>query len=258
MMTPVQRRARILQAGALLLAAGLWLAACDSNDPTAPADSTITVSANPQTVVVPSGSEGVTDITATLRSKNGTRLPDQEVTFSTTAGELVPPAQTPVLTDSDGQAFSTLSTPTSATITAQSGGISGTTQIQTVSCDLATITLESATQDPGRTNELIACDDEVTFTATVEDTNGDPCVNVRVEFKEDAANILKGNFPSGNQDSSDAAGLAVVTWRPGSTCEEKCESSATSTGICGDLLFTASDALGAFRTNPVTIHDNIP
>ena len=72
-------------AGCLALLA-LATPACESDsDPTAPADSVITVDANPQTVVVPGGGQGFTTITATLRSKNGTRLPDQEVSFSTLA-----------------------------------------------------------------------------------------------------------------------------------------------------------------------------
>ena len=51
------RRAAMRAAGAVLILAALVpaLISCESSDPVAPADSTITVSANPQTVIVPSG-----------------------------------------------------------------------------------------------------------------------------------------------------------------------------------------------------------
>jgi len=233
----------------------LGMVSCDSSDPTAPADSTITVSANPQTVVVPSGSTGTTEITATLRSKNGTRLPDQEITFSTSAGTLTPPAETPVLTDSDGQANSTLTTSTSATITAQSGGISGTTQVQTASCDLAQFLLDVQPQ------ELTTCSDTLTFTAQVEDTGGSPCANVRVLFIQDPANKIPGSFSPSSQISSDAMGLATVTWRPSSTqCDAKCTAAGDPNGggDCGIFSFTATDTTGTFESGPVTVTESIP
>lgn len=246
--------ARVIGALACVIAAGLCLASCDNSDPTAPADSTISVSANPQTVVVPVGGSGTTDVTATLRSKNGTRLPDQEVTFSTTAGTLDPPAETPVLTNKDGQASSTLTTSTSATVTARSGGISGTTQIQTASCDLTPFTLNPDVA------ALSTCSDRVTFTALVQDTNGDPCVNITVIFEEDPGNKLRGTFSSG-QVGSNAMGEAVVTWIPlTSQCESKCTDAGDTTGPgdCGILNFTATDVTGSFRSTPVQITDNIP
>ena len=98
--------------------ASVLMVSCENSDPTAPEGATITVSANPQTV-----RSGVTArITATVRSANGTRLPDQEVVFTTTTGSLSPPAQTPILTDDDGQAETVLSTTQTATVMAASGG----------------------------------------------------------------------------------------------------------------------------------------
>src|SRR5882672_7545922 len=94
---PSHNKSRVSGAAALLVAAVFGIAACNNSDPTAPADSTMTVSANPQTVVVPSVGDGQAQITATIRSKNGNRLPDQEVTFSTSAGRLDPAAETPIV-----------------------------------------------------------------------------------------------------------------------------------------------------------------
>ncbi len=235
----------------------LALAGCESSDPTAPADSTITVSANPQTVVVPTGQQGTTEITATLRSKNGTRLPDQEITFSTTAGNLVPIADTPLTTDDNGQAKSTLVTTSSATITARSGGISGTTQIQTAPGNLAQFELIV-----GPVQELTSCNDQLTLTAAVRTTTGDPVAGVLVIFDEVSSSVLTGNFSPGTQRTTDVAGQAVVTWRPSqSQCESKCTAAGAdpnTMGDCGDLSFTASDITGTFESFPVTVFENIP
>ncbi len=144
----MSRRGRIVLGACLAVGAGLFLLACDNNsDPVAPADSTITVSANPQTVVVPSGGgAGAAEIVATLRSSNGTRLPDQEITFSSTAGFLDPPAETPIKSDSNGQATCILTTTSSATVMARSGSITGSTQIQTASGNISAIQLSVTPQ----------------------------------------------------------------------------------------------------------------
>jgi hypothetical protein len=232
-------------------------AGCENNsDPTAPADSTITVSANPQTVVVPTGQQGTTEVTATLRSKNGTRLPDQEMTFSTTAGTLVPPAETPLVTDDQGQAKCSLVTTSSATITARSGSISGTTQIQTAPGDLAQFVLAV-----GPVQELTSCNDQLTLTASVRTTTGDPVAGVLVIFDEVSSSVLTGSFSPGTQRTTDVAGEAVVTWEPNQSCETKCKAAGgdpNTMGNCGDLSFIASDITGTFESFPVTVFENIP
>src|SRR5437867_775472 len=81
---------RVALAALCVAALMLILVTCVTQDPTAPEGSMFTVSANPQTVVSQGGLPGRTTVTATLRGKNGTRLPDQEVAFSTTSGVLTP------------------------------------------------------------------------------------------------------------------------------------------------------------------------
>src|SRR4029453_15761745 len=101
-----------LASGLLLAVLAFATGACDDDtDPVAPADSVITVDANPQTVVVPPGSQGKTTTTATLRSKNGTRLPDQEMAFSTSSGSFDGSFDNPTTTDDQGEAVIVLFIP---------------------------------------------------------------------------------------------------------------------------------------------------
>lgn len=241
--------------GALAIA-GMVLA-CNRSDPTAPTDSTITVSANPQTVVLDPtdpNHEGTTTITATVRSKNGTRLPDQEVTFSTTNGSLAPPAETPIITNTDGQASCELSTPTSATVTARSGSITGSTQVTTVTGNIGSFNLSVIPQSIG------TCNDVLDLEVTVLDTNGDPLENVSVEFKLQGGSKLTGTFrpPSGVTNPS---GILSATWTPDSTV---CSSSCTDVGdpngpgICSDLFFVACTSSCSIQSNTVRVTEDVP
>ena len=257
MKSMARERAWRRMAVAAALALGLGLARCEDSDPVAPPDSTITVSANPQTVVVPQNGQGTSQITATVRSKNGTRLPDQEVTFSTTAGTLVPPAETPLLTDSDGQSKCLLLTSTSATISARSGSITSTpTQVNTAPGDLAQFILNVSPQ------VLTACNDTLTLTAQVNTTSGDPVQGVIVVFDEVPPSTLFGNFSPGNQVLTDVNGMAVVMWTPqASICADECQAATADPntnpgGIC-ELVFTASDTVGTFESVPLEVNDDI-
>lgn len=243
-------------AAALLLAAGLGLAACENEgDPVAPADSTLTVDANPQTVIVPSGGgSGATEIIATLRSKNGTRLPDQEVFFSTTSGTLDPPAGTGLTTDDQGQASSILITSTAATVTARSGSITGTTQVQTAPGDLATFVLNV---DP---TELTSCQDQLDLEVDVRTTSGDPAPGILVIF--DTAGELTGTF-NPTQTNSDATGKATSVFTPSATvCQQQCTSAgidpnANRDGNC-TLFILADDVTLSFSAPPFPINESIP
>src|SRR5882724_1813672 len=205
-----RRRAR--SGRALVLAGGLalglvTLVTCARQDPIAPDGSVISVSANPQTVVVQGGVAGQAHISATLRSKNGSRLPDQEVVFSPSAGTLTPPAQTSVITDSQGQATSVLSTTVSATVTAFSGSISGSTPVNVVSGNLSSVTLDAIPQS------LSTCTDTVALTATATDVNGDGVAGVTIVFATTSIsgrNLIQGSF-SPTQPKTDVNGEAVST-----------------------------------------------
>jgi hypothetical protein len=251
------RRARTGTAAAvLILAAAVWLSACENEgDPVAPADSTITVSANPQTVIVPTGGgSGSTEVIATLRSKNGTRLEGQEVSFSTTAGTLDPPADTDLETDSQGQARSILVTSSAATVTARSGSITGQTQIQTAPGDLATFVLNV---DP---TELTSCQDQLDISVDVRTNTGDPAPGILVIFS--ASGELSGTFNPA-QVNSNASGKATSVFTPsGTVCQQQCTSAGADPnnnrdGVC-TLFIHAEDVTDTFSASPVQVTESIP
>ncbi|MGH9869874.1 MAG: hypothetical protein ACREAA_17145 [Candidatus Polarisedimenticolia bacterium] len=241
-------------APALLLTAAAVLAACDdAGDPTAPSDSTVNVSANPQTVIVPTNGVGFSTITATVRSKNGTLLDNQEVTFSTTGGDLDPPADTFLTTDDLGQARSKLGTATSVTVTARSGNITGTTQVQTVPGNLATFILNVVPAI------LEDCTTDLNVIVEVFETDGDPAPGVLVIFG--TTGEMNGSFTPG-QINSDINGLALSTFEPNSTlCQQQCTSASADPntnrdGIC-DFFITAQDRTNTFSAPPFRIIDNV-
>jgi hypothetical protein len=244
---------------ACLLSAGLVvLVTCTRSDPVAPDGSLITVTANPQTVVSQGGLAGRTKIIATLRSKNGTRLPDQEVTFSTTAGTLVPQAQTPILSDSQGQASSFLDTTTSATVTAFSGSIMGTTTVNVVTGNLSSISIDSVTP-----SSVSTCNDMLTVAVSATDPNGDGVANVTIVFTTTAiagTSLFQGGF-SPSQPRTDATGVATTVFTINQTfCNQSCSPSsdpnAPNAGHCG-IQITAKDVSGAFVSQPVQVTSSI-
>ncbi len=262
--------ARRLLAAAVVAAAALAVAGCDNeSDPVAPAESVLSVTGNPTTVVVPSAPEvclsgvqcGVissctTVIVATLRSKNGTRLPDQEVTFSSSQGSLTPAAETPLITDEEGQVESCLFTRASATVTARSGGISANESITTAPGELAPILLNiTNTSVPGANNHLTACDDDFDLIATVLTTSGQPVPNFQVVFRTTPLSAFVGIFSS-TQAVTNSTGKAVVRWTPdtsGTTnCTDKC-----SGGMLCELFFVASGVNGDFESVEVPIIDDV-
>lgn len=251
------RTTRAAGAAACMILAALTAGCEGEGDPTAPEGSTISVSANPQTVIVPTGGAGLTEITATVRSKNGTRLPDQEITFSTTAGILDPKAQVPLTSDDLGQAKSLLTTSSAATVTASSGSIMATTQIQTAPGDLATFILNVS---PDFIN---TCTDSVTATAMVMTTMGDPVPGLLVIFDEDPSSDITGTFSPARQVSTDLSGTAVAMWQPNATqCAAQCLAATAdpnmgTTGEC-DMFLIADDITSSFTSVPFRVEDSIP
>jgi len=235
-----------------LAAAALALGGCESNgDPTAPADSTLTVSADPQTVIIGSGGgTNTSTITATLRSKTGARLPGQEITFSTSEGSLDPPAQTPLTTDNQGQAVSILDTGGVATVTAQSGSITGSTQVQTSPCVISTILLNVTPQDLG------SCSDELEVKAEVLDNQSGPCIGVRVSFTNPMSTVMGSFTPQ--QKVTDDFGVANSKWQPiPGDCEAQCGSNPTdpNSGTC--TIFIGA-SVGSISATAVEIFDATP
>ncbi|HEY3175317.1 MAG TPA: hypothetical protein VGK94_06090 [Candidatus Polarisedimenticolia bacterium] len=230
--------------------------ACENNsDPIAPSDSIITVDADPQSLVVPTGTRETAGITATLRSKSGARLPDQEMTFSTTLGDLVPAAGTLFLTDENGQARCTLSTSQTTTVTARSGSVTGSTQVQTTPVAIGNVVLAVENADPSATcgsQEPCDCDDMLRLTATVEDPNGKPAGAVKVEFHlltplDPNSSTGPINIPGGTTENN---GEFATTWRPDS---QECNNKCTGLNIC-TWTFTAT--AGSFTSNQVIVTES--
>ncbi|HET6372882.1 MAG TPA: Ig-like domain-containing protein, partial [Candidatus Polarisedimenticolia bacterium] len=196
------------------------------------------------------------ELTATLRSKNGTRLPDQEITFSTSNGTLDPPAETPLKTDNNGQAISLLITASSATITARSGGISGTTQVQTAPGNLAQFLLQVTPEF------LETCDDTIMLDVTVRTTTGDPVQGIIVIFDETSDSDLSGTFSPASTVLSNASGIAHVEWTPNDqVCARECQAATSDPNSItpGDcvLRFGATDTTDTFGSNEVEVLDEI-
>ncbi len=246
----------ILVAGvAALVTLSALTIGCETSDPTAPEGSTITMSANPQTVLPGQSSS----IIATLRSSNGTRLPDQEIVFSTTVGLLNPPAQTAILTDDDGEAVTLLTTPSSATVTASSGTISATTSVTVSGCALSAITLNLSSQ------VIPTCSTSVTLTVNAVDTNSDPCEDLIVRISSLAPisglTRLVGSIAL-SQGLTNASGDFITTFTPDQTsCQSKCDTAfdpnAPNNGNC-EVDFVAEDVSGSIESFRETLGESVP
>jgi hypothetical protein len=236
------------------------LAGCESGDPTAPADSTIEVSATPATVVVDpnAGISGVSLITAILRAKNGTRLKDQEMTFvtsqgtlTTIGGDLIDPGD-PQITDDDGVAEAILTTTQTATVTARSGNITGTVTVQTASGEVSSIILNVST------TSVQDCTDVITVTARVVTSGGQPVAGLPVEFFQNTPPSLHEGIFANTVVISNAAGESETTWRPsGASCLDDC-SVASGGNDCDPMAeIQVSDISQTIFSNIVTINDDI-
>ena len=83
--------------------------------------------ADPQSVPA---TGGTTTVAATVLDGSGNALAGVPVTFTATAGQMVP---SQVVTDATGEARTTLSTPRTSTVTATAGGQSGTVEVTATS-----------------------------------------------------------------------------------------------------------------------------
>jgi PKD repeat protein len=107
------------------------------------AASRIILRADPQTIPATGGS---TTIVATVLDEAGNRLGGVPVTFSTTAGQL---SSGQGLTDSEGEARTTLTTPRTATVRANAGGLDAATIEVTAYSPAVTITAPTAGVEAG-------------------------------------------------------------------------------------------------------------
>src|SRR5215471_855194 len=140
--------------GLMLLAFAVALtASCRGADQVAPDGFTVTLAANPATIVLNNGS-GTSDVVATVSSAVGVPQKDIDVRFSASAGLLFtsnqqPAANITIRTDTLGNAHVILITPTSTTVTAKSGTATGTLTLSTVPGNIGSIVLNQDTQTAG-------------------------------------------------------------------------------------------------------------
>ena len=247
-MTRLTRRYSQWAAAGFLAAA---LAGCQKSDVVAPDGATISLTANPATIVLTGGiqdpNKPVTVI-ATVSNSIGVPLPGQDVRFQTTAGTLTPAAGTPIETDSFGNATTVLTAAQQPpTITAKSGKATQTLQLQTATCALSDIALSPSSL------QLITCNDTFNVSAIATDTAGDPCTGVLINFTMTGSaptTDVTGSFNPGS-DTTDQTGLASSTLTINSTtCNSKCVGNT-----CTGFIKATS---GNVSSSNVSIVDNVP
>jgi hypothetical protein len=242
----------------------LALANCHRGDQTAPEGAIIDLAASPTTIVLVDGS-GSADVVATVSSSVGVPLPDQDVRFSTSAGTLEtltgqPAANIPIRTDSFGNAHVTLTTTKTTTVTARSGGASGTLTLDAVVGDLQSININL---DSGTgcldDDTFLTCSDVLCLVAEAVDVDGAPVPGVSIQFNlEDATNDPDGD-PFGvsftiTNGTTDSSGQVHTRVRIGSSdCVDLCTAGKTCSGNV-----IASLRGGAFASAPFAFRTSIP
>ncbi|MFN7971627.1 MAG: Ig-like domain-containing protein [Acidobacteriota bacterium] len=166
----------------------------DVGDPETPPPgnppASVTVSANPP-IVAPNQPSS---IVATVFDASGFPLSGVGVAFSTTQGSLSSGGVL-LYTNGNGQAFDTLVTTQTATVTATAGGISGTATV-TVSSNASTLSLTA------NRGQMTACTDIVTMTATVRDGSGTGVPGVTVFFSLDPGSVGQLSVSSGTTNGN--------------------------------------------------------
>ena len=235
-------------AAAVFLAAAL--SGCQESDVVAPDGATISLTANPATIVLAGGIQAApVTVIATVSNSIGVPLPGQDVRFTTTAGTLTPEAGTPIETDSFGNAISILTDARQPpTITARSGKATAPPlQLQTATCALSDIALSPSSL------QLNTCNDTFNVSAIATDTAGDPCTGVLINFTMTGSaptTDVTGSFNPGS-DTTDQTGLASSTLTINSTtCNSKCVGNT-----CTGFIKATS---GNVSSSNVSIVDNVP
>ncbi len=235
-------------AAAVFLAAAL--SGCQESDVVAPDGATISLTANPATIVLAGGIQAApVTVIATVSNSIGVPLPGQDVRFTTTAGTLTPEAGTPIETDSFGNAISILTDAQQPpTITARSGKATAPPlQLQTATCALSDIALSPSSL------QLNTCNDTFNVSAIATDTAGDPCTGVLINFTMTGSaptTDVTGSFNPGS-DTTDQTGLASSTLTINSTtCNSKCVGNT-----CTGFIKATS---GNVSSSNVSIVDNVP
>lgn len=249
-MTRHTARAAVLAGAALLVAL-----ACQKSETIAPDGSTITLTANPSTVILVSGlqSQPVT-ILATVRNTIGVPLEGQDVRFTTNSGQLTPTAGLPISTDGLGNATCVLTNATvGPQVTATSGKATANITLSSGTGQVAQIILS-----PSGTVPFSTCSDTIDFTAEAIGPDGKPVGQTRIFFEFVDPTAAIGTFLPTNGTSDDQGIVtSTLTIGNGSACTSKCQAQSGQNADCSTNI-RARDQFGATFSNIVTLNDQVP
>jgi hypothetical protein len=229
---------------AMAVAAGLGFLACEDSDPVAIEGSQIIVTASPNPVDIDADPSGTSQVQARLMTASGVPQEDTILFFSTTSGAVSPDSD---VTDSEGRAFTTFTSPTTttATVTAQSGSIKGTVSIQVLAGTPGSHVLNA------EDSVFNTCSEVILIEGIVKDGNGDPLEDVQVTFtivSETVSGLLSINPQS---DVTDPLGQYDVN---GLLDSNKCNSSCAGAATCEVRLRATA---GGLQSNEVRITDGV-
>ena len=254
-------------AGLMILACGVALiASCRGADQVAPEGSTITLAANPATIVIATqGGSGSADVVATVYSAAGVPQEDQDVRFSSTAGSLFTPppdnqpaANIPIRTDNLGNAHVVLTTTVNTTVNARSGNATGTISLSTVNGNLNAITITQVTGVAGCIDEdtIGTCSDSICVQARAVDDEGNGIAGVVIVFNlENATPNFSVFFNApGNQLTTNGEGFVNTSFKlTSSNCADPC----AAPDSCHGFMVASLPGGGFPSTEPVEFFASI-
>lgn len=190
----------------VLLALMLLVAACDKSDPTAPDQSTVTLSANPTSIDLRSTIQGRSTITARVKDHDGEPVSGVKVIFSVEGGGSLSSGSSGVTTDSNGQASTTLTVHQgdgNATVTGEVRGAgSDSVDVTVLGSGVASLALTAGTNPVDLTT---ATSGTSVMTATFLDGSGQPVANANIHF------TTNGGTLSAADVLTNAQGVATST-----------------------------------------------
>ena len=238
----------------LAVACGLALIGCEESDVVPPAGSSVELSASPATLVATGSQIPETELSARVTNSIGVSLPGQTVVFVTSEGVLIPEALTPVETNQNGVARSTLRTVQTATVDVVSGTATDTVTISVLTGNIQTILLNGDTT-------LSDCSLILRYDARVLDTNGDPIPGVTLVFElrdstgtPGSTGDWAGTFTPAQAVTDSNGEVTDVRLIPDvNDCLDKCANSQSC-----KATVVVSDQTGLFFSPPLIILDAVP
>ena len=251
---------------AALAAALLVTAGCNKGDQIAPEGATIDLAASQNPIPVPVDELGMSEIIATVSSQAGVPLPDQDVRFTSTAGELMdqpvdgdPVANIPIRTDSFGNAHVFLFTGKTTTVTGRSGLATGSLTLDTVPADLNAITLntEQPSTDCLSSTVFTSCPQYLCLVAQAVTDEGTGIPGIVLKFvlyttSSGDDNPLSANFSINNYTTDSGGKVHTRFSLVGDTCGTQCPSGEEPCE--GEIV--ASLPAGGFVSTAITISTN--